>query len=252
MTLAACAIFKDEGPYIEEWLSFHRAQGVDRFFLYDNGSTDGGRELMEYFVDEGWPIDLHMILGEKMQPTAYADCIERHGNDADWIAFLDIDEFLFSPQSSLPRLLVDFQDHPGVVANWCIYGPGGHETKPPGGVVESYLYRATPDYGPCKHVKSIVQPQLTKPWPRLDAHHFLYERGDAVNERFEVVRGPFSEPVTWDLLRVNHYWSKSVEECHVRCARNRVDTGEPRGSLSMFLDPTTSAVYDDSALRALQ
>lgn len=34
------AIFKNEAPYLREWLDFHRAAGVDRFYLYDNGSTD--------------------------------------------------------------------------------------------------------------------------------------------------------------------------------------------------------------------
>ena len=37
--IAACAIFKDEAPYLLEWLAFHRMIGVDLFVLYDNGSS---------------------------------------------------------------------------------------------------------------------------------------------------------------------------------------------------------------------
>ena len=44
--IAICAIFKDEAPYLLEWIAFHRMIGVDLFVLYDNGSTDGGAELV--------------------------------------------------------------------------------------------------------------------------------------------------------------------------------------------------------------
>lgn len=35
--LPICAIFKEEAPYLPEWIEFHRLMGVERFFLYDNG-----------------------------------------------------------------------------------------------------------------------------------------------------------------------------------------------------------------------
>ncbi len=44
--IAVCAIFKDEAPYLLEWLAFHKMIGVDLFVLYDNGSTDGGGDLI--------------------------------------------------------------------------------------------------------------------------------------------------------------------------------------------------------------
>jgi hypothetical protein len=44
--IGICAIFKDEARDLLEWLAFHKMIGVDRFFLYDNGSSDGGSELI--------------------------------------------------------------------------------------------------------------------------------------------------------------------------------------------------------------
>lgn len=38
--VTVCAVFKDEAPYIREWVEFHMAQGVERFYLYDNLSYD--------------------------------------------------------------------------------------------------------------------------------------------------------------------------------------------------------------------
>jgi hypothetical protein len=44
--ISVCAIFKDEAPYLLEWLAFHTVIGMDLFVLYDNGSGDGGGELI--------------------------------------------------------------------------------------------------------------------------------------------------------------------------------------------------------------
>src|SRR5512133_3338974 len=45
--LAVCAIFRDEARYLAEWVSFHRVQGVEKFYLYDNRSTDDWRSERE-------------------------------------------------------------------------------------------------------------------------------------------------------------------------------------------------------------
>ena len=38
--LAICAVYRNEAPYLREWIEFHRLVGVERFFLYNNRSTD--------------------------------------------------------------------------------------------------------------------------------------------------------------------------------------------------------------------
>ena len=123
--LAVCAIFRDEAPYLAEWVAFHRLQGVERFWLYDNLSRDDWRSALEPYSDIveviPWP-------EEPGQDSAYSDCLKRHRSDARWIAFLDLDEFLFSPtERSLVEVLPEFERHPAVVVNWRMYGTNGHE-----------------------------------------------------------------------------------------------------------------------------
>lgn len=48
-----CRIFKDEAPYLEEWIEYHRLVGVDRFYLYDNNSSDDYMDRIRRYVDEG-------------------------------------------------------------------------------------------------------------------------------------------------------------------------------------------------------
>src|SRR4051812_35685821 len=102
--LAACTIYRDDAAYLAEWIEFHRLVGVERFFLYDNGSTDDHLEVLAPYIEQGlatvrdWP---GPFLGRGGRPKAlvqaFEHCAGAHREDARWIAFLDVDEFLFSP-----------------------------------------------------------------------------------------------------------------------------------------------------------
>src|SRR4051794_892070 len=127
--LAACAMYLNEGPFLEEWIEFHRLVGVEKFFLYNHMSTDDHREVLAPYIEDGtvvmkdWP-------DEPGQASAYLDCLNEHREVARWIAFIDLDEFLFSPTlAPLPEVLPDYEEWPGVSINWATFGPSGHETK---------------------------------------------------------------------------------------------------------------------------
>src|SRR5712664_2683081 len=94
--LAACAIYLDEAPFLQEWIEFHRLVGVEKFFLYNNLSTDDHRAVLATYVDDGTVV-LKDWLDKPGQASAYRDCLDQHREEARWIAFIDIDEFLFSP-----------------------------------------------------------------------------------------------------------------------------------------------------------
>jgi hypothetical protein len=51
--LAACAIYLNEAPNLQEWIEFHRLVGVERFYLYNDNSTDDHRAVLAPYVDEG-------------------------------------------------------------------------------------------------------------------------------------------------------------------------------------------------------
>jgi hypothetical protein len=210
--LAVCAIFRDEAPYLAEWIAFHRLVGVERFYLYDNRSTDDWRAALAPELAEGvaevidWPHD-------RGQLSAYADCLDRHRTDTRWIAFIDIDEFLFSPTGrSLPDVLRAFRSWPGVAVCSRYFGFGGQDEPPDGLVTESYLMRAADAFEPNTWVKSIVFPRVTK-GPADIPHHFLYRYSrSAAGEDGAPVVGADRIPPTADLLRINHYYTRSRAE----------------------------------------
>ena len=134
LNLTVCGIFRDEAPYLAEWVTFHRLQGVEHFWLYDTLSEDDWRSELAPELAAGivtvtpWP-------EEAGQPSAYLDCLQRHRDETRWMAFIDIDEFLFSPSGRrLPEVLRAFDHRPGVVANWRMLQSAGASDPPRGAV----------------------------------------------------------------------------------------------------------------------
>ena len=76
--LAVCAIYRDEAPFLREWIEFHRLVGVDRFFLYDNGSVDDGRSVLAPYEDEGLVVRQEWLRFPGWR-SAYSDCLSEYG-----------------------------------------------------------------------------------------------------------------------------------------------------------------------------
>jgi hypothetical protein len=247
--LAICAIYRDEAPYLREWIEFHRLVGVERFFLYNNKSEDAHEQALAPYVDQGlaivhdWPQEPGMI-------QAFNDCLERHREDAHWIAFLDVDEFLFSPSYRPVReLLVEYERWPGVGVNRATFGTSGYKTPVPGLVTESYLHRGSDSLRTNHGVKSIVDPRVAVEC--MSAHFFTYREGSAVDEHTNPIPGGRTEAVSLTRLRINHYWLKSEAEFrHKKVTKPRAHTTAPRAKLATFekLDRKFNAERDEVVL----
>lgn len=238
--LAIVAIARDEADYIDEWIAYHELVGVEHFYIYNNDSTDGTGELLAArrnvtVID--WP-------GQYQQFAAYTDGLVR--GRGQWLAFIDVDEFLFSPTyEPVPMVLRDFERHDSVGACWAVFGTSGHQTQPDGGVLSNYTHRA-PFVDPVhKHVKTIVQPSRIPHQRNNNAHFWTVANTVDMHERR--IEGPFAGSPVWDRLRLNHYWSKSVQEMQVRNARPRADAALTRGG-GMDAEGSLSSVLDETML----
>jgi hypothetical protein len=173
------------------------------------------------YLEEGvatlhdWPFP---FLGDNGRPramfTAFEHCAGAHGDDARWIAFLDVDEFLFSPAGTpVPEVMRDYEEFPGLVVSRAEFGPSGHSTKPAGLVIESYLERIEPRPDDQAAYKSIVDPRRMA--RTLSAHSFRYTGGLPVDEErrpVDPLKRMTRKPVAWARLRVHHYFTRSEEE----------------------------------------
>ncbi|MBF0122417.1 MAG: glycosyltransferase family 92 protein, partial [Candidatus Omnitrophica bacterium] len=224
--LSVCAIIKDEAQYIKEWIEFHRIVGVEKFFIYDNGSSDDLKDVLAPYIREKivsyqyWPEHPGQI-------SAYVDCIKNFKDQSRWVAFIDADEFLFCSQSGDLRVMLrEYEKCPGVCVNWVCFGSSGHRHKPEGLVVENFIRRAQLGWKTNRHVKSIVQLSEVLS-PALNPHSFVYRNGRlAVTETgreivpdFENLNGGMSQEVSIGKFRINHYMCKSFEEAQRKVNR---------------------------------
>lgn len=218
--LSVCAIAKDEGPYFVEWLDWHISQGVDRFYIYDNDSSDGTRQLLQPYIDRGtvvyqyWP-------GHRRQIAAYDDCIERHRLTTRWLAFIDLDEFIVPQQdASIPAFLRRFEDFPAVEVNWLVYGSGGAKTKEPGTMMQRFRRHSQPDHILNRHVKSIVDPRRV--YVMTGCHEAARITGYAADSHGNAIHQNFRERTPQqDVIRVNHYAVRSFQEFREKQLRGR-------------------------------
>lgn len=226
--LTICAIVKDEGDYIREWIEFHRIQGVEHFFIYDNGSSDSTLRILQEYCDEGivdlipWP---NFSVSLNPQFAAYAHCAHAYAALAEWVAFIDVDEFLFSDSTN------NLIDEISAIAGLCVaaigvcryeYGPCGHETKPDGMVVANYRMRLDVQADTKIKIKTIARPESIV---AVESAHFIdVAGGEYVDAAGNVLASKKVRGRTAVLkgLRVNHYYTKSRQEFCAKISRGRM------------------------------
>jgi hypothetical protein len=250
--IVVCAIFKDEAPFLLEWLAFHKLIGVDLFVLYDNGSSDRGADLIRAssFARNVTLIDWPDRPG---QLSAYNHFRINHARNFTWVAFIDIDEFIVPVAGSSIRDILmrrAYQPYAAVLLQWLVFGPSGHERRPEGLVIENYTTRLPESADASRHVKSLVR---TDKLLGIDyTPHAAECSGPACNTRGEEVLPYAIQPTEChDVMVVNHYFTKSLDDWQSKRRRGRGDSLEPYQD-RVFEDVAAQAVVEDArALRFL-
>lgn len=218
--LAVCAIAKNEGPYFQEWIEWHRKMGVEKFYIYDNESADGTKEVLAPYIESG-VVEYTFFPGQKRQLAAYDDCFERHRTEARWIAVIDLDEFIVPVKDeTIPAFLHRMEAFSSVEINWLVYGSGGAKKREAGGVMERFRSHSLPEHRLNTHVKSIVDPRRV--CTMTGCHEAARLSGHSADSHGEVLKKGFRDRrPQQDVIRINHYAVKSYEEFLSKRARGR-------------------------------
>ncbi|OIM20752.1 hypothetical protein ATX59_07495 [Oenococcus oeni] len=219
--LIVLSIVKNEGFYIKEWIDFHLLIGVDKFIIYDNGSTDDTKTILQPYIDS--KIVRYIYLpGESQQVPAYRDAIKNQLKVSAWVITIDVDEFL------VPVSQVTLKDFLKTVPNsvsqimigWMVYGSNNLICRPKGLVIENFSRHAKNDY--IADYKSIIKSERFI--DVLNAHMYLVA-GKTVDENMHRIWSyPYSEmigsrPASKRIFRINHYYTKSLEEYELKIKR---------------------------------
>jgi len=218
--LAVCAIAKNEGPYLKEWIEWHRSQGVEKFYIYDNESTDCTKEVLAPYIESGlveycyWP-------GQKQQLATYDDCFEKHRLEARWIAVIDLDEYIVPIKDrNICEFLRRMEEFAVVEINWLVYGSGGAKKHEPGGVMERFRRHSLPEHKLNTHVKSITDPRRV--CTMTGCHEAARISGKAADSHGVPLKKGFRDRIPQqDVIRINHYAVKSYEEFLAKRSRGR-------------------------------
>ena len=220
--LAVVAIFRDEGPYLQEWLEFHRKAGVDHFFLFDNGSVDNGRDILA-----DYPASVTVRDWDGSQPGAYQRAVIDYGFGYRWMMFIDLDEFVFpSKAATIPQVLRGMETEDLVLLPWRVFGTGGLDDRDRTSSVVG-TFRRCIDYrsgnllpSRAMKTKAIANPRAMRRasthWPemRRGSAPAVWSNGGATTDKEDAYRES-------NRLFLHHYMSKSRKEFEEIKSRNR-------------------------------
>ncbi|CAM9524026.1 unnamed protein product [Laminaria digitata] len=245
-SLALCTMFKDQGPYLEEWLQYHWLLGVSKVYMYDNGSSDNSRNVLNKYEASGF-VHVRDWRRKGAQTEALNDCLCRFRHTARWMAFIDVDEFMdsapglpiqaagsvseeqagklggdnvkfsFGSMSERWKLLQKRLDEWGLTRHtqcmpWVNYCSSGQLSKSPGGITENYLQLEVGRYAPKIHMQKPLFKGLEALTLRKIGPHFLLYATEDIDLQYQRnLRCPY-DWLDSRAFQIRHYRSKSLEE----------------------------------------
>ncbi len=127
---------KNEGPFILEWLAYHRVIGVKHFLIYTNDCTDGTDTMFDMLQEKGYVQHRdNPFKGTDLKPQHAALQAADHepvAQNADWLICMDVDEFINVKcgDGTLKALFDAVGDANMIALTWRLFGNNNlHEFK---------------------------------------------------------------------------------------------------------------------------
>lgn len=221
--LSILAIFQNEERFLKEWIDFHRALGVEHFYLFNNLSSDDYLKVLQPYRDAGivelhdWPYASkpgNEPDWTRIQSAAYRTGLAHALGQTKWLAILDTDEFLFPTHASnLIEWLSSYGECSGILVNWQVFGTSHVKRIPSDSfLIENLLLQAPENERMNTYCKSIIRPETVKYCN--DPHTVVYYPWSySVDPDKRIFRWKFHEfhSVKIDKIRINHYWSRDED-----------------------------------------
>jgi hypothetical protein len=227
--LVVVACCKNEAAFIKEWVEYHLIVGVEHFYIYD-AATDDTHAVLEPYISKG----LVTYIEWKVFPaqvSAYHNFVfARRGMDANWAAFIDLDEYIVPISDRLLDILATY-DRPevaGLAIGWTMFGSNGHVIRPQGLITENYTRTINYTKHPERYTKGIVRPFRVN---YVDDPHIFRPKSRTKMVREDMKEIKFGQhwhrvgdfPV--NKLTINHYFCKSFSDFQGKIARRGPDGG---------------------------
>jgi hypothetical protein len=147
--------------------------------------------------------------GKVVQLDVYNHYTKNYGNDTEWAIICDGDEYILPKQDwSLRDFLNKYEDVHAIGINWMMFGSSFHNSIQEGFLIDKYRY--------CEgiknsHIKTICKPRNVIDWPNPHYPN-LINNSIFIDPKRNNINGPFNDNSTNDIIQINHYSIKSLED----------------------------------------
>ena len=241
---------KNEGPYLLEWLAYHKSIGITDFCIFSNDCTDGTNLILNRLDQMGIVKHYDNPQGPKMDPqrSAYSRANKLDWvKSADWVLIVDADEFLniHVGDRSIDALIDACGTPDAISINWRLMGSQGQakmSNDPFKGelVTERFTRGSTfekPENGLVWGFKTLFRPSKFGYFgvhrPKFDKNteitpdmvQWTNAAGKPMGEKYLTKGWRGSEDnVTNEFAQVNHYAIKSREDFLLKRLRGTANT----------------------------
>jgi len=252
-------VFKDEEKYIQEWILYHYIIGIKNFSLCCHQCSDNTAQLIKNISNILKDISIDLIINDQTNNSGWKFKNDIYSNlvslsKKDWCLCLDIDEFLVIDWKHLQEIISD--SNIGAIAIYQnIFGCSNHISSPRGLVIDNYIYRNNDkilinnNYPIFNHpsdlfkeVKMLFNKEGLK--KIVNSHEVIIDQ-NTVNENLDLFKR-YKVQRTTDHIKINHYFTKSLEDWTFKTSRPRMSAANKYDS--SWFDYFSSMEYIDSFL----
>lgn len=254
---------RNEGPFILEWIAYHRAIGVTDFLIFSNDCDDGTDAILDRL--HALKIICHKPNPRKGKKTVQWQALSRASNhrlveQADWILVSDVDEFLciHEGDGQITDLIAARPDADAFAVPWRMFGHNqqvGFQDQP----VTGLFTRAAPEtlLWPWRAVQFKTLFRADHRLDRLGVHRPRLQDGaaftmvDGNGDPAPAVPGTVIPSVAprYGLAQLNHYALGAVENYLVKAERGRPNHSEDPIDLAYWIDRDFNQVEDTAIQR---
>ena len=219
--ISLCGMFKNEGLFLKEWVEYYIMIGVDHLYMYNNNSDDNYLEILQPYIDEGF-VTLVDWTENHAQIEGYKNCFDRFRNETQWLAFIDLDEFIVPRKDNdINEWIKRYERYPSVLLYWKMFGTGGKMKHDANQLVIEQYYICQKGFG--HNVgKCIFNTDYEIAYYNEITHHYTCVYYNLLGIRIRVVPiNVFKRFVISGFyytcldryeqasIQLNHYWSKA-------------------------------------------
>jgi hypothetical protein len=249
--LSVISMFKNETMNLKVWIEHYLWQGVDHFYLIDNGSTDNPQDILNEYIQRG-VLTVHYLPHKYQQENLIRRVfdVEKLKERTRWLINCDLDEFFYGVKHKLSSVIKEIHDDKDVVySHWRMFGSDDLVVHPPD--IRTAIVHREEHLRDIQPSKYIYKPLTIKTPLQLKLHSILDEN---LRDIFSNVTNTDHTNIDNVNIRLNHYPIQSLE-FYREVKMSRGDATDPNidniRDMNYFYKYDKDATFLDETLKNL-